>query len=118
MTYKVLGVLNEKGRLGLLGEISRAFDLLLDEKWNKVDVDVYVAQPLEGWQFDQVRQRVSDALGKEAIIHQHVDESIIGGLVLKVKDKLIDVSVKSQLSAIRTKLLAGRQRAVRAASDV
>jgi F-type H+-transporting ATPase subunit delta len=51
-----------------------------------------------------VKQRVSAALKKDAVIHQYVDESIIGGMLLRVQDQLIDASVKSQLQAIKQKL--------------
>ena len=43
-------------------------------------------------------------LKKDAVVHQYVDESIIGGLVLRVQDKLIDASVKTQIE-LREQLL-------------
>jgi F-type H+-transporting ATPase subunit delta len=103
-----IGVLNEKGRLGMLVEIADAYDHLLDEKLGKIEVDVIVAQKLSPDQLEQVRQKVSSALKKDAVVHQYVDESIIGGLVLRVQDKLIDASVKTQLAAMKEKLLAAR----------
>ena len=56
-------------------------------------------------QLERVRQKVSIAIGRNAIVHQYVDESIIGGLVLRVQDKLIDASVKHQLEMMRRQLL-------------
>jgi F-type H+-transporting ATPase subunit delta len=103
-----LNVLNDKGRLASIIMIADAYDDLLDEKLGKVEVDVTVAQKLSAEQLEEVRRRVSAALGKDAVIHQYVDESIIGGLVLRVQDKLIDSSVRSQLRALRDKLLAAR----------
>ena len=105
-----LGVLNNKGRLRLLGSISEAFTDLLDEQRGNVEVDVTVAQRLSPEQLEQVRQRVSQALGKNAVVHQYVDENIIGGLVLRVEDRLIDASVKYQLEAMREKLVAARRK--------
>jgi len=103
-----LGLLNRKGRIGLLTQVAAAYKDLLDEKFGNVEVDVTVAHRLDDGQVDQVRQEVSRALGKNAIVRQFVDESIIGGLVLRVQDRLIDASVRSQLQAIRHKLLSGR----------
>jgi len=103
-----LGVLNVKGRTGLLGQIASAYQDLLDEQLGKIEVDVTVAQKLTPEQLETVRQKVSQALGKEAIVHQYIDESIIGGLVLRVQDQLIDASVKYQLEAMRSQLLAAR----------
>lgn len=101
-----LGVLNVKGRLGLLPDMIEAYNDLLEEQLGNVEVDVTVAQRLDAGQLDEVRQRVSQALGRTAVVHQYVDESIIGGLVLRVQDKLIDASVRFQLEQMRKRLMA------------
>ncbi len=105
-----LGVLNQKKRIAILDEIAGAFDALLDEQAGKVEVDVTVAQTLDDAQLEDVRQRVSRALNKDAIVHQYVDESIIGGLILRVQDQLIDGSVRHQLQSIKERMLAARHR--------
>jgi len=69
-------------------------------------VDLTVAQPLSREQLEQARQRISTALGRDAVMHPYVDENIIGGVIIRVGDKLIDASVKQQLAAIREQLLA------------
>ena len=53
-----------------------------------------------------IRQRISQVLGKNPILHKRVDESIIGGLVVRVGDKVMDASVKTQLKSMRERLLA------------
>ncbi len=77
---------------------------LLDEKYGKIEVDVTTAHKLTADELENVRQRVSTALKRDAIIHQYVDESLIGGMLLRVQDQLIDASVKSQLEKIKQKL--------------
>ena len=111
LLWNFLRVLNGKGRLGLLHQIADAYDDLLDQRVGRVEVDLTVAQRLDDAQVEQVRQRVSEALGKQAIVHQYVDESIIGGIVLRVQDKLIDASVRQQLVALRQRLLTSRPKA-------
>ena len=101
-----VGVLAANGRLGLLAEAAAAYEDLLGEQLGKIEVDVIVAQRLTPDQLEQVRQKVGAALKKDAVIHQYVDESIIGGLILRVQDQLIDASVKRQLEAIKQKLMA------------
>jgi F-type H+-transporting ATPase subunit delta len=108
LLWNFMGVLNVKGRLKHLPEIAVAYDDLLDEKLGKIEVDVTVAQRLSAEQLEQVRQSVSAALKKDAVVHQYVDESIIGGLVLRVQDRMIDASVRSQLQALREQLLVKR----------
>jgi F-type H+-transporting ATPase subunit delta len=101
-----LGLLNSKGRIGLLGEIIDAYEDLLEEQLGNVEVDVTVSQKLTPEQLERARQKVSAALGRNAIVHQYVDESIIGGVVLRVQDKLIDASVRHQLEMMKRQLLA------------
>ena len=110
LVMNLMGVLNNRGRLNLLGAVADAYADLLDEQLGNVEVDVTVAQRLDPSQLEQVRQRVSAALGKNAIVHQYVDENIIGGLVLRVEDRLIDASVRSQLDAMRQRMLAARRK--------
>jgi F-type H+-transporting ATPase subunit delta len=103
-----LGVLNVKGRLGLLLQIASAYDDLLESQQGRIEVDVTVAQRLDPEQLQQVQERISRALKKDAVVHQYVDESIVGGLMVRVQDKLIDASVRYQLQAMREQLLAAK----------
>ena len=105
LLWNFIGVLNLKNRLPLLGRIIAAYDDLMDEKHGKIEVDVTTAHKLSPDELANVKQRVSTALKKDAVIHQYVDESIIGGMLLRVQDHLIDASVKSQLQKIRQNLM-------------
>jgi len=105
-----LGVLNAHRRLGGLVEIADAYDDLLDQQLGKIEVDVTVAQKLSPEQLEQVRKSVSSALKKDAVIHQYVDDRIIGGLILRVQDQLIDASVKTQLDTLKKQMLAAAPR--------
>ncbi|MBC8104988.1 MAG: ATP synthase F1 subunit delta [Anaerolineae bacterium] len=108
LLLQFMGVLNEKNRLGLLTQIADAFDAILDEKLGKVEVDLIVAHKLSPDELRDATQRITQALKREAVVHPYVDESIIGGMILRVGDKLIDASVKNQLHAIKEKLLASK----------
>jgi F-type H+-transporting ATPase subunit delta len=110
LVMNLMGVLNSKRRLGLLHGITQAYQQLLDEQLGKVEVDMTVAHRLDGAALEQVKKRISQALKKDAIVHQYVDDKIIGGMVLRVDDKLIDASVKSQLEAMKRQLLAATPR--------
>jgi F-type H+-transporting ATPase subunit delta len=106
LLWNFMGVLNDNGRLGVLDEIAGAFDDLLDEKLGKVEVDITVAQPLTQDQLAAAQKKISAALGKEAVIHVYVDDAIIGGMVVRVADKLLDASVRYQLQAMKEQLLS------------
>lgn len=105
LLMKFLHVLAEKGRLNLLASIAGAYAHLLDQRQGKVEVDVTVAQRLDAPALEAVRQRVSAALRRDAVLHQYVDPSIIGGLILRVQDRMIDGSVRAQLADMRRRLI-------------
>lgn len=105
-----LGVLNLRDKLRYLGPIATAYAELLEEQLGNIEVDVTTAIRLSPEQLETVRGKVSAALGKNAVVHQYVDESILGGLVVRVQDKLIDASVRYQLQAMKEQLLAAAPR--------
>jgi F-type H+-transporting ATPase subunit delta len=108
LVLNLMLVMNERGRIRHLGEVCGAFDMLLDEKLGKIEVDVTVASQLDAAAMEEVRQLVNRALKKDSVVHQYVDPSILGGLVLRVGDRQIDGSVKTQLENIKQKLLTTR----------
>ena len=110
MLYNTIRVMIERDRAGVITQMAEQYQELLDEQLGKIEVDVTVAQRLDPQTLEQVRQRISAARGKDAVVHQYVDESIIGGLVLRVEDKLIDASVRSQLDAMKRQLMAAAPR--------
>ncbi len=104
----LLGVMGEKHRLGDLSAVAEAYRQQLDAKRGAVDVDVTTAATLSQHDLEQVTGAISSALGKSARITPHVDTSVIGGLVLRIGDRVIDGSVKAQLLAVKRKLLAAK----------
>jgi F-type H+-transporting ATPase subunit delta len=107
LVERFLTLMNERNRLGMLGAVVDAFEALLDEKLGKIELDVTVARKLSDTELEHVRKRVSQALKKDAVVHQYVDEEIIGGMILRVGDKVIDASVRRQLAAMKERMLKG-----------
>jgi len=110
LVWNLLGVLCRKDRLDLLADIARAYQEMLDRQLGKVAVDVMVPQRLEESMLEEVRRGVSSALGKQAVVRQREDPSLIGGLVLRVEDRMIDGSVRAQLERIRRRMMAAAPR--------
>jgi F-type H+-transporting ATPase subunit delta len=108
MVWNFIRVLKEHDRLGLLADVIAAYGDLYDEKHGKVEVDVTVPNRLDADDLEFLGLRIGEALGKDAVIHQYVDPSLIGGMVLRVGDRLVDASVKGQLAAVHRQMLAGR----------
>ncbi|HEX2970784.1 MAG TPA: ATP synthase F1 subunit delta [Tepidisphaeraceae bacterium] len=101
-----LAVMNQKGRLGLLADVADQYQVLLDRQLGKIEVKAIVAREMEPELLQEVAQRISAALQKKATVRQVVDESIIGGMIVQVEDRLIDASVQTQLQTIRKQMLA------------
>ncbi|MEM8875000.1 MAG: ATP synthase F1 subunit delta [Planctomycetota bacterium] len=99
-----LKLVEGKGRIGHLPGILAAFESILDEKLGKIEVNVTVAQQLGEAQIADVKNKVSAKLGKDAVVHQFVDPDIIGGMVIKVQDQVIDASVRSRLDSMKKRL--------------
>jgi F-type H+-transporting ATPase subunit delta len=94
-------------RSNLLAEIvSNFLDRVLEEKgiWKGT---VYSAHPLASDQLDEIRKQTMNLTGKTILLEEHVDQSLVGGFIVKIKDTVIDLSVKGQLSRLRTKLVFG-----------
>lgn len=114
LTYNFVQVVNAKDRLVLLPAMAAAFGQLLKERRGEVDVEVTSARPLSATQLDAVRTQIAGAVGGTPVITPRVDESILGGLKLKIGSKLIDGSVATQLDRIKHDLVAKGREAARA----
>jgi F-type H+-transporting ATPase subunit delta len=104
-----LKVLTKRGALRYLRPIASAYATMLDRRRGRIEVDVTVPQKLGDAELNSVRTQLSAALKKDALVRQFVDESLIGGMVLRVEDQLIDGSVRTQLQTIREQMRAGRK---------
>ena len=100
--------MNAKGRLGFMAQVIAAYADLLDVRLGKVNVELTVATALSPTELESVKQRISQSLGKQAIVSQRLDPGVLGGLVVRVQDKLLDASVRTQLKSIKKKMLAAR----------
>ena len=100
----LLLLLLERRRLSQLPEVAAVFhDLVLEERGIAV-ANVTTAVPLSSEEADRVRNRLRELVGKTIEMRTNVDPGIIGGLVVRVGDDLIDGSVRTQLNQLRQRL--------------
>jgi F-type H+-transporting ATPase subunit delta len=109
LILSTIGVMSRNGRLSELAGVTVAYRELLDARLGKVEVAVSVPSKLSDSELEEVRKRVGTALGRDVVLHQSVDESLIGGMVLRVGDQLLDGSVKTQLQNMRRRLIAAHR---------
>ncbi|RMH28096.1 MAG: ATP synthase F1 subunit delta [Planctomycetota bacterium] len=113
-TLNFLLVLNEKGRLGRFESIVSAFDELVQERFGRVEVDVWTAAPIDAALRDRLAGRLRDILKREPVVHAYTDPSMIGGIRLQVGDQMIDGSVATRLRRLGERLAADGGAEVRA----
>ncbi|MEA2698589.1 MAG: F-type H+-transporting ATPase subunit delta [Myxococcales bacterium] len=98
-------LLLERRRIVALPAIARAYRELVDQHTGRVRAAVVSAQPLGAGDLDRVRQSLERRTGKKVLIEASVDPALIGGVVARVGDLVLDGSVRTQLASLREKLL-------------
>lgn len=99
-----LGLLIEKNRLDVLGEIVSTYDALLDDKLGVVRAHVTSALELDSAQREKVAAKLQALTGKKIRMDVAVDPSLIGGLVAQVGSTIYDGSIRQQLETFRNSL--------------
>jgi len=94
-----------KRRQRLLPEISREYTALLDDKLGRIHVQVTLAHRPDAASADRVAAELSRILGRTAIPHVRVDPGIIGGIIVRSGDWIMDGSIRRRLSSLRGRLL-------------
>lgn len=96
-----------RGRQGLLAEIAQEYQVLLDGKLNRVHAGVTLADEPDTRTQEQVVDRLAKALGREVRAYFRSDPRILGGVVVRVGDRIFDGSVRRRLTAIQRRMLTG-----------
>jgi F-type H+-transporting ATPase subunit delta len=110
LVFNLLGVLNGKARLALVTKIAGSYHELLDIHQGRIDVHVTLASAPDAALLQQLDAGIGKAINKIPRLHPTVDPSIIGGMVLRIDDQLIDSSVRHGLDAMRRQLVGAGSR--------
>ncbi len=79
----------------------------MDVKLNRVHAGVTLLEEPDARLEQEVIERLSRAIGKEVRAHFRADQGILGGVVVRVGDRIYDGSVRRKLAALRRKLVTG-----------
>jgi F-type H+-transporting ATPase subunit delta len=90
----------DRGRFPILKEISDCYGSLLDEKEGVIRGVLYSVSHLEQRDFSAIREALSMYAGKKAELEQRIDPSLIGGVVARLGDLVLDGSVKTRLDKL------------------
>jgi F-type H+-transporting ATPase subunit delta len=101
---RLTGMLLERRRLASVPEIFEQYQSLLLKEKGIVIADVTTAVPLDADGEKMIQKQLSELIGKEVEVRTQVDPAIIGGMVARIGDNLIDGSVSNQLRRLHERL--------------
>ncbi len=94
----------ENNRLKLLPDVLEQFEVARAKAENKIEAEVISAFELTAEQTSELVNTLKNKLGSDVTITTSIDESLIGGVVIKAGDTIIDASMKSQLDSLALSL--------------
>lgn len=103
---RFLAAVVKRGRQGLIGAIARQYLALVDIKFGRVHASVVVAREADLGLQDEIGKRLEAVLGQEVIPHLRHDPAILGGIVVRVGDRVMDGSLRRRLKVLRKAMLS------------
>jgi F-type H+-transporting ATPase subunit delta len=100
-------LLAKRGRFAILPEVSAEYDALVRESRGIVAATVTTPAPLSAQELAQVTAKVEQLAGTKAELTLATDPTLLGGLTIRIGDRLIDASVRGRLQRLRGRLVQG-----------
>ena len=97
-------LLSENHRLALLPEIASLYELLRTQAEGRVEAEVISASAVSDAQLKDIAAALKKRLGRDIDLSTRIDPALIGGIVIRAGDLVIDGSVQGKLRALATHL--------------
>jgi len=94
-----------RGRQGLLTLMGQEYHDLLDIKSNRVHAGITLARKVDPALQEEIVARLSRALGKTVVPHFRENPSLLGGVIVRVGDRVMDGSVRHRMQQLRRQML-------------
>lgn len=105
VVLNILLLLSERQKILNVKNIVEYFEKIVDRRLNQVRASVWSANSLTSKNVERLRSALSEILGKKVLIDTHVDESLIGGIQLRVGDQVADATIKNRLAMLQQKIV-------------
>jgi F-type H+-transporting ATPase subunit delta len=102
LVVNFLKVLARNRRLFALNEMIRTFLALAARKRGEVNAEVASAHPLNGEQLAALKETLRASAGKDVQLITKVDPTLLGGLIVKMGSRMIDSSLRTKLTSLKT----------------
>ncbi|MFH1898485.1 MAG: ATP synthase F1 subunit delta [Candidatus Desantisbacteria bacterium] len=108
-TQEFLRVLERRKRIDLIREIANSYLQMADRRKNIVTVIVTSAVSLSPAHQEALRDKLSQMVSSVIRLSMQVNSEIIGGLIIRIQDRVIDGSVRGRLDRLRERMIQGAQ---------
>ena len=108
LVANALRLMLHKGRIALTAEVRREFERLVAEAARVVDVEVTSAVPLGDEAERELLERERQASGRQVRLATRIDPEVLGGLVLRIGDVVLDASLRSRVAQLREQMSGTR----------
>lgn len=105
IVVNALAMLADRNRLEHLGAIADAYQAMAEQAAGRLRAEVISAGPLPDAYYRELEKALSEATGRQVTLVRREDPSLIGGVVTKVGDTVLDGSIKNRLRDIRHQML-------------
>ena len=104
---KLVSLLVERGKIDRLPAVAAEYRRLLNRERGVVEAVARSASPLTDTETAALEKKLARMTGRTVDLRVEVDDSLIGGLTVRVGDTLYDASVRGRLERLRERLVAG-----------
>jgi F-type H+-transporting ATPase subunit delta len=96
-----LDLVVENHRMPVIFRIRREFDELWEQENQLLPVQVTSAVPLDDAIVEEIGSTIGEQTGKQVELSSHVDPDILGGIVVRVGNSILDASIRNRLEQLR-----------------
>lgn len=100
-----LSVLIDKRRQRLLPQIGAEYNTLLDERLGRLNVQVTLARQPDANAQRELTENLTRTLGRKVVPHITVNKDILGGIIVRYGDRVLDGSLRRRMMSMRRRLL-------------
>ena len=104
LVRNLVDLLISKNSVDAIAGVYSSYTELLDSHLGRQRVEITTAVPLESAESERINSFVTGLVRREVVLTTKVDESILGGLVIQIGDRLLDGSTKARLDGLRNRL--------------
>ncbi len=106
LVRNTLQVLLERGRFGIINGLHDEFESMLSAEDEITRVEVTSAMELTDATKEKIAARMEAVTGRRVALETTIDPAIVGGIVLRIGDKIVDGSVRSRIRQLRRQLVS------------